>query len=371
MNLQAFRRKLHQQPELSHQELHTAQLIVDFLTALKPDQLLTEVGGTGVIAVFKGTQAGQSVLFRCELDALPIQEANTFAHRSQVDGVSHLCGHDGHMTIICGLAEKLAANRHFSGQRLLLFQPAEETGAGALAIVDDPQFKALTIDACYALHNLPGVPLGHIQIRSGTFNCASRGMSVTFAGESVHAAYPEQGKSPAPAMNQWLEHALQFKPHNAEELQMVTLVFAQLGQKSFGTTAAQAEIAVTLRAASNQGMQQMVTHFTQLSETLADQHQLKLNIEWHDIFKASVNDEGCAQKVAEAAKSLQHQVEWLDEPLRWSEDFGAISEQTKGAMFVLGSGENTPQLHSVHYDFPDALIEQGMAIFLAISDSYN
>lgn len=368
MNLHNFRKKLHQHPELSHKEHSTAQSIVDFMRPLAPDQLLTEIGGTGVVVVFEGHTAGESVLFRCELDALPIQESNTFAHRSQMAGVSHKCGHDGHMAILCGLAVKLSANRQFSGRRLLLFQPAEETGEGAVAVSQDPQFEALSIDCCYALHNLPGIPMGQVQIRSGTFNCASRGMAVKFTGEAVHAAYPEQGKSPAKAMNQLLQHALDLKPNkSSDELSMVTVVYAQLGQKNFGTTAAQAEVAVTLRASTNPGMDQLVRQFSQLAQQLAECHQLTVEIEWHDVFSASVNDSDCAQRVATAAEVLGHEVLWLDEPLRWSEDFGALSEQTQGAMFVLGSGENTPQLHNSNYDFPDELIAQGVAIFAQLA----
>lgn len=364
MKLAALRKALHQHPELSDQEQLTAQTIVNFLRPLKPDELYTGVGGTGVIAVFKGNQPGDNVLFRCELDALPIDETSDFDHCSKNPGVAHKCGHDGHMAMVCGLAEILAANRHFTGQRLLLFQPAEETGQGALAVVADPVFKSLNVEYSYALHNLPGVPLGQIQIKAGTFNCASRGMSIQFTGQGVHAAYPEQGRSPAAGLTELLDALLAFEfVSTGDELQMLTVVYAKLGEKSFGTTPEQAEVAVTLRSSSNQGMQQMVEQLTALAAQTANEHHLQHSIDWHDVFLASVNDSNCAKQVAESAKALGMNLVWLDQPLRWSEDFGAISEQSKGAMFVLGAGESTPQLHTAHYDFPDTLLEIGLALF--------
>ena len=221
MKLHNFRKHLHQNPELSNLEHQTAQKVVDYLTPLLPDQILTEIGGTGVAVIFNGEQPGDHVLFRCELDALPIHEKNNFAHRSNVDGVSHKCGHDGHMAILCGLAEKFSHNRAFSGKRILLFQPAEETGEGAIAVTKDKQFKTLEVDYCYALHNLPGIPLGQVQIRAGTFNCASQGLSIKLTGVTAHAAYPEKGNSPAPAMVELIKQLTEMSFEvNSDELQL-------------------------------------------------------------------------------------------------------------------------------------------------------
>jgi amidohydrolase len=363
-----LRQALHRRPELSGHEHETANTITQFLTQLQPDTLLTGLGGTGVAATFNGQQAGEHWLFRCELDALPITETNAFAHRSEHTGVSHKCGHDGHMAIICGLASRLAEDRSFAGRRTVLFQPAEETGAGALAVVADPRFKAMAVDRCYALHNLPGIPLGEVQIKAGTFNCASVGLAITLHGESAHAAHPEQGRSPAPAMTELLRQFLSINTSLPnDEINMISVVYSRLGNRGFGTIPATAEIGLTLRTEHNTSMQKLKQTTLNLAQDCAQQHGLGLETAWHDEFLASVNDETCTKQVAEAAESMGHTVTWLDQPMRWSKDFGAISAAAKGAMFVLGAGLEIPQIHDAAYDFPDALIEPAMGIFKQIA----
>lgn len=367
-NWAQLRKALHRHPELSGAEQQTASTIAEFLTQLQPDTLITGLGGTGVAATFNGQQPGEHWLFRCELDALPITETNEFAHCSTQPGVSHKCGHDGHMAIICGLASQLAQDRSFAGRRTVLFQPAEETGAGALAVVADPRFKAMAVDRCFALHNLPGIAMGEVLIKAGPFNCASVGLSITLRGESAHAAHPEQGRSPAPAMIELLQHFLTINASLPnDEINMISVVYSRLGNRGFGTIPATAEIGLTLRTERNARMQRLKQTTLQVVEDCAQRHRLDLETTWHDEFLASTNDEACAIQVAEAAESLGHIVTWLDQPMRWSEDFGAISAAAKGAMFVLGAGLDIPQIHDAAYDFPDALIEPAMGIFKQIA----
>ena len=155
-----LRRELHQAPEVSGEEALTAARIMEFVERLNPDRLVSGLGGHGVAAVFDSGQPGPSVLFRCELDGLPIKEISAVDWRSRTDGKGHLCGHDGHMAIVCGLGMALAARRPARGRVIVLFQPAEETGAGAAAVIADPDFSSLRPDFAFALHNLPGLPLG-------------------------------------------------------------------------------------------------------------------------------------------------------------------------------------------------------------------
>ena len=171
----SFRRDLHRAPELSGAEVATAAAVQRFLAG-GPDHVIAGLGGTGLAAVYDGAAPGPTVLLRAELDALPITEQSTAAHRSAVPGTAHLCGHDGHMAILCGMGRLLQRARPPRGRVVLLFQPAEETGAGAAAVLDDPRFADLAPDAALALHNLPGLPLGHAALISGPACCASRGL---------------------------------------------------------------------------------------------------------------------------------------------------------------------------------------------------
>ncbi|MFQ3197746.1 MAG: amidohydrolase [Paraglaciecola sp.] len=362
-----LRHNIHQNPELSGVEYETAKLVAKKLALLRPDTLLSNIGGCGVAAKFDGIEDGPCILFRAELDALPINETNDFSYRSKKTGVSHKCGHDGHMAIICGLGEMVAQNRPSRGSVILLFQPAEETGNGARAVVADKAFAKLKPDYCYALHNLPGYPMGEVLIRAGTFNCASRGMIIKLTGKTAHAAYPETGNSPAPA----LAELLQIFPHmastlNKNELLMTTTVHASMGEKACGTAPSDAILMVTLRSETNEGMDLLADKAQTEVNRVINQYDLQSDISWTDIFDASVNDEQCVKQIERAALKTNHQVTWLDDPFRWSEDFGAISASATGAMFGYGAGETNPQIHNPDYDFPDELIRSGLSIFFEI-----
>lgn len=362
-----LRQHLHQFPELSGEETATAEYILAQFARFKPDRTYSKVGGEGLAFCFDGQEPGPNVLFRSELDALPIHETNTFSHRSMHDGVSHKCGHDGHMTILMALAAVVVQNLPKRGSVTFLFQPAEETGKGAIAVVEDSQFEQFYPDYCFALHNLPGHALGEVLIRQGSFNCASRGMTIKLEGRTAHAAYPESGISPALVLSELMQELPPLAASlQAQQLIMLTLIHCSMGEIAFGTAAGAGKLLVTLRSETNWGMQLLIEKVTERVNQLAARDKLSVKIEWEDVFNASVNDEECAQRVADAAKHCGNKVTWLDEPLRWSEDFGALSHTAKGAMFAFGAGIDLPQIHNPDYDFPDQLIIQGRDIFFKI-----
>ncbi|MBK7291613.1 MAG: M20/M25/M40 family metallo-hydrolase [Chitinophagaceae bacterium] len=166
-----LRHWLHAYPELSGVETKTAEHVAAFIGKLHPDKIVTNIGGNGVLVLFDSNKPGKTILFRSELDALPIQEINKFAYRSVTDGISHKCGHDGHTTILCGLAEKLSAEKPLTGKVYLLFQPAEETGEGAKLVVEDSQFD-IKPDYIFAFHNLPGYTKGTICCKEDLFSAS-------------------------------------------------------------------------------------------------------------------------------------------------------------------------------------------------------
>ncbi len=362
-----IRHYLHHYPELSGQEYQTAGYIVEQLQKLSPTAIYQGIAGTGVAAIFDSGNAGKSLLFRCELDALPIQEMNADGYRSCYDGISHQCGHDGHMAIILDLAKRIAENPPKRGRVVLLFQPAEETGEGARAVVADPQFSSIRCDECFALHNLPDYPLGKVIVRSGTFNCASRGMAIYLSGRTAHAAHPETGISPRLALATLLQSFNDIPQQiHTDDLKMITVVHCDMGEKTFGTSPADACIMATLRSETDSTMQQLVNRCIELVEQLAKQYRLSYRVEWADIFDASVNDESCVEQIIQASKITGNKVALREEPFRWSEDFGALSGAMRGAMFAFGAGENQPQIHNPDYCFPDELISQGSAIFFEV-----
>ena len=199
-DLVAFRRELHRFPEISNEEEQTARRVVDFLSQTSPAELLTGMGGHGVAAVYDSGQPGPTLLFRAELDALPIEELSDAPHRSTVPGKSHMCGHDGHTAILAAMARQLGRKAPTRGRVVLMFQPAEETGNGAAGVVADPRYEKIRPDFTFSLHNLPGTPLGHVRLKEGVVNCASRGMRIVLSGKTAHSSMPETGTSPMPAV---------------------------------------------------------------------------------------------------------------------------------------------------------------------------
>ncbi|MFE8070941.1 amidohydrolase [Marinobacteraceae bacterium S3BR75-40.1] len=368
LDLQAARHHLHQFPELSNAERLTADWVEQQLAALVPDQLYNGLGGTGVAAVFDSGRAGPTVLFRCELDALPIQEQANHEHPSRHPGIAHLCGHDGHMTILLALAEAFTARRPQTGRAILLFQPAEETGAGAHQVVADERFSELRPDYAFALHNVPGLPLGEVAIKSGPFNCASRGLILELKGRTSHAAHPEDGLNPAPALAQLIQQ-LQSLPESLPDFSQITLVGARLGERAFGTAAGDAELMATLRTETNTAMDALVRRATTLAEQIAAEAGLELSVAFEDVFDATINSPAGTQAVIAACDAQRIPVRELDHAFRWSEDFGALlAASGEGALFALGAGEDHPQLHRPDYDFPDALVPIGRRIFRDLAD---
>lgn len=362
---QNARQILHQWPELSGQEQATATRIAEWLKPFQPNKLLTDVGGYGVLAVFG--ESGPGIMLRCELDALPIQETNDFEHRSQHAGVAHKCGHDGHMAILLEVAKRLHQQPGNSGRIILLFQPAEETGAGAAAVAADPQFQALNPNYAFALHNMPGYPLGSVILRQGTMNCASRGVIIKLQGKTAHAAQPETGHSPALAMAALINELSAYADSSGGgQLAMVTVVGARLGDKAFGTAPAQAELYVTLRSETQTGMQMMLNTIEQRVAALCQQYQLQSEQFFEDVFPATVNTPAGADFIRQSAINNAFPLIELAESIRWSEDFGHLMNGCEGGLFGLGAGKQHAALHNPDYDFPDALIGVGADLFMDI-----
>jgi amidohydrolase len=364
-----LRRELHAIPELSDNEQKTARVITEFFRQFSPDQVISSLGSNGMAFLFGSGRPGPTVLFRCELDAIPIHEENDFLYRSQISDVSHKCGHDGHMAIMAGFGYLISLNRPKQGQIILLFQPAEETGQGAVAVVNDPQFENLNADYAFALHNLPGYPLGAILLKSGTINCASRGMIIRLTGITSHSAWPEDGLSPAIPMCDLIE-ALAKLPSSSDFSKFycnVTVVHARLGDPAFGISPGYAEVMATLRSETDEAMSNLVERAMRLVKEKAAFANLGYEISWAEEFVASSNDPGACDILERAGKAAGAEVIHLDEPLPVSEDFGQFSARIPGVMFGLGAGEKCPKLHQADYDFPEQLIQIGSHVFMEIA----
>ncbi|MEN2280555.1 amidohydrolase [Algoriphagus sp. SE2] len=357
-----LRQELHKTPETAGEEQETAKKIKSFFQNLQPDDSIENLGGTGLAFIFKGKFPGPRTLFRAELDALPIQETGNPSYKSIVNGKAHLCGHDGHMTILCGLGEKLAKQRPEKGEVVLLFQPAEETGEGARRILDDPQFEKIKPDFAFALHNLPGFPFHQLVTRKGTFAAGSTGMTITLTGKTSHAAHPDAGINPAFAIAKLIQVLPKF-PEKLKNFALVTVIHSEIGSLAFGTSAGKGSLSLTIRAFDQEDLDSLINLIEGEVEQVAGEEQLGFEISYLEAFAVSKNDPNAAKIAEMAFKELQVDVYEKAEPFRWSEDFGLFSQSCPSYLFGLGSGENCPQLHEPTYDFPDELIETGVKVF--------
>ena len=368
--LTAWRREMHRWPDLSRDERATAARVAQALQPLAPDLLLTGLGGHGTAAVFAGARPGPTVMFRAELDGLPIFETGTTGWHSAVPGKGHLCGHDGHMTFLMGLARLLARRRPARGRVVLMFQPAEEDGSGAAAVVGDPAFAGIRPDWAFAIHNYPGLPLGQGALKAGVVNCASQGLCIRLTGRTAHASQPETGLSPAAALARLIPAltALGQGGELAQDYRLVTVTHARLGEAAFGIAPGEAEIWATLRTLRDAAMADVRAEAVELAVAAARQDGLAVAFSTHDDFAASVNHPEAVMVMARAMAAVGLPFDEGDLPMRASEDFGRFGQgATRAAMLFLGAGRDHAALHNPDYDFPDDLIAPGVRLFHRIA----
>lgn len=341
----SLRGQLHACPEISGQEQKTRLLLQDFLAQHTTLEVCN--CGDGFYAAHREENSKlPSIALRADYDALPIPGG----------GAAHLCGHDGHSAVLAGVA-LLLEERTVGRNVFLLWQPAEEIGAGAKGCLS--LLAKEHIDQIYGAHNLPGFPSGEVFTRPGTFSCASRGLTITLTGKPTHAAYPELGISPASALGQLLTALPTLSdPELYTAMTLCTVVGTQMGQKAFGKAAERAELWLTLRAEQDNDLAALLKRVLDTAQTLAAKSGLTFAWEEQDVFPATCNDTACSKRVLDVCHG-----HLLDVPMRWSEDFGHYLQHCKGAFFGVGAGIDHPGLHTADYEYPDAILEPAIKAF--------
>jgi len=369
-----IRRTLHEHPQTSGNEQFAHDTIIRHLQQLHPDKVYTHVGGYGVIAVWGKDPQKPTVAFRADTDALPI---------------GHRCGHDGHTTILLRLAELIDSEElrmkndesataaidssfftlHSSFNYLLLWQPAEETGTGSRAILDSGILQQYNIVRFYGLHNIPGYPLGTVVLCPRTFAAASTGVVYHLDGRETHASTPELGVNPGLAVAEIVQRFASFN-NSKGEFRQSTLICVHVGQPAFGTSAGHGEVMFTLRAFTNDAMEQLLADANSAVDEVAARYKLSVSRSLVEPFRATENNGDCVETIEKTAEDVPLRVRYQMEPFRWSEDFAEYLLEFRGAMFGIGSGEHQPELHHPAYDFPDALIEPAAQLFFRLSSSF-
>lgn len=361
--LEKLRDKLNKNAELSGQEKETNKILNKFLEKTNPDIHYKNVGGYGIVAIYKGLEKGKNILLRADIDGLNIPAGCQQATANSQ--FSHRCGHDGHATILCGLAMRYGKKRPAKGDVILLFQPAEETGEGALATINDPLFKEIKFDAAFALHNLPGYAKHQIVIKKNCFASASLGLKLIFDGATSHASQPESGNNPQFVVTTLLE-AFKKKYENLKKDKYhttLTVTHVKIGEETFGVTPGHAEIWLTLRSQDDKSLQNLTNSTIELCEYIAKEYKLHFSHSIHEAFSATMNSSEEVDLVERAAKELKLSVNNIKEAFPWSEDFGRFGSLCPSCLFGLGCGFEHEPLHSPTYDFENEIIDTGIDVF--------
>lgn len=367
-DLQKIRHHLHSIAELSGSERSTADFIISTMKQFHPTTIITKLAGQGVVVVFDSAKPGPSVVFRAELDGLPLQENTGKVYSSKKPNISHLCGHDGHMTILIGLADFISRNlTKMKGKAMLLFQPAEETAQGAKDIIKDTRFLGLQPTHCFALHNLPGYEQATVIVKKDVFTWASIGVKIFLHGKSSHAGHPEEGNSPLPAMIHLVQLLEQVVLTNKEpKKDLITIIHMCLGDISFGTTPGDGVVMATLRACSDEHLETVKSSVESVVSEITKQYQIKITFEWVEYFPSITNNDACVDIVLKAARKKNLSVINLQHPFRWTEDFSFYCRVIPSCYCGIGSGKGHPPLHAATYDFADEIIGKGITLFSGV-----
>ncbi|MET5489585.1 M20 aminoacylase family protein [Klebsiella variicola] len=365
----AWRRELHTNPELGYQEHNTSERVAVLLETFGL-QVHRGLGGTGIVASLENGQ-GPVIGLRADMDALPITELGDVPYKSLNPGVMHACGHDGHTAILLATAKHLSETRNFSGTVHFVFQPAEENLGGARKMVEDGLFDLFPMDGIYALHNWPGLPLGHVGVNSGAMMASLDSFEITLTGKSCHAAMPENGADPIVAASQ-LIMALQTIPSRrlSPQESAVISVTQIAGGEAINVLPEQVTLRGTFRCLNPDVRERVKTMIDCYVVAVPQISGVMGDISYYPGYPVTTNHEREAQNVREVAAATlgESRVNWQLNPSMASEDFACMLEACPGAYFWIGAdGKKTSRpLHSAYYDFNDELISRGIELWAAL-----
>ncbi len=357
-NFTEIRHFLHQYPELSENETETTKFIASYLNSIGGFSLVFPKSKKGLIAVYTPNNYQKTIAIRCDIDAVPVNEMNSIPYCSKHEGIAHKCGHDGHTSLLLAFAKIISDNSPIRYRVVLIFQPSEEIGKGAQAMVKLLEYNALKPDYIIGFHNLPGFPLHQIVFNQDTFAAASVGLTIKLLGKQTHAAHPEEGINPANTVASLIQKFSNIhKSKHYSYFIQITPIGIRMGEKAFGTSAGYAELYFTLRTFSNHDMQVLKNELISIATKSCIESGLKLECEWEDEFPATINNTAIPDSFFEIIENQNLPYIELDQPFRWSEDFGIYLMHYPGIFFGIGSGVDCKPLHDPEYDFPDELIE--------------
>jgi len=369
----AWRRDLHAHPELGFEEARTSGIVADRLESFGLE-VHRGIGRTGVVGVLRAGGGKATLGLRADMDALPIEEANDFAHRSRHAGRMHACGHDGHTAMLLGAAKALAASRNFDGTVNFIFQPAEEGLGGARAMIEDRLFERFPCAAVFGMHNRPSLPVGSFAVRAGPMMAAGGFFDITIRGKGAHGARPEAGVDPV-IVAAHVATALQtIVSRNVSPLDTAVVSVTRIqGGDAYNVIPQSARLAGTVRAFSRPVMETIESSLRRIAAGVAEGFGAKAEVELDWKFAPTVNDPEEAEFAAGICAGLvgAGRVERAPPLVMASEDFSFMLEKVPGCYLNIGngSGETSCEVHNPGYDFNDAALPYGAAFFVRLVET--
>ncbi|WP_390914300.1 amidohydrolase [Pseudosulfitobacter sp. SM2401] len=369
-DITAWRRDIHQNPEILFETHRTSALVADKLRAFGCDEVVTGIGRTGVIGVIKGnkTESGKVVGLRADMDALPIHEATGVEYASLTDGAMHACGHDGHTAMLLGAAQYLAETRNFDGTVVVIFQPAEEGGGGGKEMCDDGMMDRWGIQEVYGMHNWPGLPTGHFAIRSGPFFAATDQFDIYVEGKGGHAAKPNDTVDTTVMASQLVMSLQTIASRNADPIDqvVVSVTSFETSSKAFNVIPQKVHLKGTVRTMSKEMRNLAETRINEICSGVAMTFGGTAEVDYHRGYPVMVNSEEQTAFAVDVAKSVSGQCD--EAPLvMGGEDFAFMLEERPGAYIVVGNGEGA-MVHHPEYNFNDDAIPAGCSWWAGIAE---
>ena len=368
--LTEWRRDFHAHPELGFEEVRTSGLVAERLAAFGCE-VHRGLGKTGVVGTLRIGNGDRVIGLRADMDALPMQEANDFAHRSRHDGRMHGCGHDGHTTMLLGAARYLAETRNFDGTVHFIFQPAEEGLGGADAMIRDGLFDLFPCDAIFGMHNRPGLPVGDYAIRPGPMMAGGAFFDITIRGRGAHGARPESSIDPVLTACHIATALQSIVARNVAPLDTAVLSVTQiLGGSAYNVIPPDAVLRGTARTFKPETMALIEANMRRIAEGIAAGFGATAEIDFRFQFQPVVNDEAETRLIADIAAELvgEARVERNRSPVMGSEDFASMLARVPGAYIHVGNGvgEGGYEVHNPAYDFNDAALPYGAGLLAGL-----
>jgi amidohydrolase len=370
--IKEWRRDFHAHPELQYDVHRTAGSVAEKLKSFGCDEVVPGIGRTGVVGVIRGRKPGKKVIgMRADMDALPLEEETGLPYKSTVPGKMHACGHDGHTAMLLGAAKYLAETRNFAGTAVVIFQPAEEGGAGALAMVKDGFIDRFGIEEVYGMHNYPGIPLGEFAIRQGPIMACADHIEIAIEGKGGHAARPHLAVDTILVGAQIINQLQSIVARNVDPLEaaVVSICMFQAGHTD-NVIPQHAKLRGTARSLTPEVRETLHKRVGEVVEGTARLYGAKAKVSYRNGYPVLVNHDRETSFAASVAREIagKDKVDTNVAPVMGAEDFAFMLKERPGAFIFVGNGDSAG-LHHPAYDFNDETIPLGTSYWVRLAET--